>query len=210
MGQATGSTLRQRQAASTRAQLLSAGRSRFATVGFHATTIDSIVEEIGATRGAFYRHFTDKKAMFDDVSCQVAAEVVNFVWQESFARASNTEERERHAVHLFLERLGDAGVNRIFAVDGPNVLGHERWRAIAHDAVFAPLYKAVDGWSGRGGASHHLVAPLTDLLAGMFQTAATRLATTTGADNTPQDYEDALVFILRALRAANDGRRLER
>lgn len=195
-------TLRQRQAASTREQLLSAGRRGFATVGFHATTIDGIVEEIGATRGAFYRHFADKTAMFEEVIRQVTADLVDLVWKESFARASNTAERERHAVALFLERLADPGVNRIFAVDGPNVLGHERWRAIAHDAVFAPLHEAVAGWSKRGGPPSHLIPPLTELLVGVFQTAATRLATAPRFDAARKDYEDALVFILRALRTA--------
>jgi hypothetical protein len=92
---------------------------------------------------------------------------------------------------------------------GPNVLGHERWRAIAHDAVFAPLSRAVSGWSNHGGPPPRLIAPLTELLVGVFQTAATRLATESHADTTRQDYEDALVFTLRALRTAGPDPRPE-
>jgi AcrR family transcriptional regulator len=50
--------------ANTRVALLDAAEHEFASAGYHATTVDRIVERAGFTRGAFYAHFADKADVF--------------------------------------------------------------------------------------------------------------------------------------------------
>ena len=51
----------------TRQALLEAGRDIFAREGYQAAGIEAISRAARVTRGAFYHHFEDKKALFDAV-----------------------------------------------------------------------------------------------------------------------------------------------
>lgn len=193
-------SLRQRQAERTRAELVAAGRETFAAAGYYSATVEGIAATIGATRGAFYRHFSDKREMFDEVVCQVASEIVAEVWDTSYALSTNSAERERHAARLFLQQLSSPGTNRILAVDGPVVLGYHRWSEIVHAAVSGPLTAGVSGWSKTGSLPERLVEPIVHLLVGIFQTASIHLASVEDPGALAADYEEALVYIIGALR----------
>ena len=58
----------------TRQALLSAGRDAFARDGYQAAGIEAISRAARVTRGAFYHHFEDKKALFDAVVVALQAE----------------------------------------------------------------------------------------------------------------------------------------
>lgn len=192
--------LRERRAQETREALRAAARELFAERGYAATTIEEISARAGMTRGAFYKHFQDKDALFEVVVVELASELIEHVWDRSYELATNREERERAAVHLFVERMSAPEAHRILALDGPAVLGHARWSRILGDSIFAPLRAAVAGWSERGWVPRELVEPLADLLAGLFQAAATRVASSRDSERATGEYEDALVFIVRTLR----------
>src|SRR5687767_11288727 len=51
----------------TRQALLAAGRDIFAKEGFEAAGMEAISRAARVTRGAFYHHFEDKRALFDAV-----------------------------------------------------------------------------------------------------------------------------------------------
>lgn len=193
-------TLRARQARATREALLSAGRRGLTENGYAGTTIEEIVASAGMSRGAFYQHFADKEDFFEHLVRLLAAEVVAHIWDQSYELATNRSERERFAARLFVERMSAADAHRILAIDGPAVLGHERWSRIVGESVFAPLREAIDGWARRGWVPARLVEPLTQLLSGLFQAAATNVATAADGARAAQDYEDALVLVIQSLR----------
>jgi AcrR family transcriptional regulator len=60
-------TRREEYTEATRQALLSAGRDAFASEGYQAAGIEAISRAARVTRGAFYHHFEDKKALFDAV-----------------------------------------------------------------------------------------------------------------------------------------------
>lgn len=60
-------TRREEYAALTRAALIGAARELFVTTGYGATTIDAIAAHARASKGAVYHHFSDKKAIFEQV-----------------------------------------------------------------------------------------------------------------------------------------------
>src|SRR4051812_26055354 len=60
-------TRREEYTEATRQALLAAGRDAFAGEGYQAAGIEAISRAARVTRGAFYHHFEDKKALFDAV-----------------------------------------------------------------------------------------------------------------------------------------------
>ena len=50
-----------------RAAVLSAARQQFADEGYHATSIDDIIEAADIARGTFYLYFQSKRAIFDEL-----------------------------------------------------------------------------------------------------------------------------------------------
>src|SRR3954454_15090952 len=67
----------------TRQALLSAGREIFAGEGYQAAGIEAISRAARVTRGAFYHHFEDKKALFDAVVVVMQAEVAAKVQEKA-------------------------------------------------------------------------------------------------------------------------------
>jgi len=120
---------RQAMAEATRTRLVVTARSLFATKGYFATGTAEIVEAAGVgTRGALYHHFADKRALFEAV--------FEAVEQDLEARAAGAVtgttafEQLRQGLDAFLDESLDAEVRRILLVDGPAVLGWDRWRDI--------------------------------------------------------------------------------
>src|SRR5215470_19338282 len=67
---------REEYSEATRQALLDAGREAFARSGYQAAGIEAISRFARVTRGAFYHHFEDKKALFDAVVVAMQAEAV--------------------------------------------------------------------------------------------------------------------------------------
>ncbi|HET9901897.1 MAG TPA: TetR family transcriptional regulator, partial [Actinomycetes bacterium] len=61
----------------TRARVLDAARSAFAVEGYAGVGLEQIAAAAGATRGAVYHHFTDKRALFVEVLGLTATDVAD-------------------------------------------------------------------------------------------------------------------------------------
>jgi AcrR family transcriptional regulator len=57
----------QRLRESRRAAVLAVARRIFADKGYHATSIDDLIEAAGIARGTFYLYFESKRAIFDEL-----------------------------------------------------------------------------------------------------------------------------------------------
>lgn len=57
-------TLRMRRALETRKLILDAAYGLFARQGYGQTSVDGIITEAGASKGAFYHHFASKEELF--------------------------------------------------------------------------------------------------------------------------------------------------
>jgi AcrR family transcriptional regulator len=58
-----------------RTQLLDVALELFAAQGFHATSIDQIIQKASVARGTFYLHFRSKKEIFDQLLDQLFEQV---------------------------------------------------------------------------------------------------------------------------------------
>jgi AcrR family transcriptional regulator len=63
----------------TRASLIDAASTLFASRGYDATAVDTIVQEAGVSKGAFYHHFDSKDEILDAVAERTAAEAMRII-----------------------------------------------------------------------------------------------------------------------------------
>src|SRR6267154_2442958 len=122
-------TRREEYTEATRQALLAAGRDAFATEGYQAAGIEAISRAARVTRGAFYHHFEDKKALFDAVVVAMQSDVADRV-----ERASRTQpriwDRLRTGLDAYLDACLEPDYGRIVIQEAPVVLGPLRYREI--------------------------------------------------------------------------------
>lgn len=161
----------------TRAALIAAARPLFAEHGFAAVGTEQIVRAAGLTRGALYHHFDDKRDLFEAVYEQIEAELTERITQGAFAaNATVPLEALRAGAEMFLRACTEPEAQQITLLDGPSVLGWERWREIGADhglgLIEATLQAAVDA----GEISAQPVRPLAHVLLGALDEAAMLVA----------------------------------
>jgi AcrR family transcriptional regulator len=162
---------------STRAALVDAGRALFADPGYAGVSAEQIVRAAGVTRGALYHHFDGKRELFEAVYERIEAELAERIAAGALsANASSPMEAMRAGAAMFLEACTEPEVQRIVLLDGPSVLGWDRWRAIATEhglgLIEATLQAAVDD----GAIEPQPVRQLAHVLMGALDEAAMLVA----------------------------------
>jgi AcrR family transcriptional regulator len=120
---------REENTEATRQALVSAGRDIFAKEGFQAAGMEVISRAARVTRGAFYHHFEDKKALFDAVVVAMQSDVADRV--EMAARTQpRIWDRLRTGLDAYLDACLEPDYGRIVIQEAPAVLGQRRYREI--------------------------------------------------------------------------------
>ncbi|CAM5713808.1 TetR/AcrR family transcriptional regulator OS=Streptomyces alboniger OX=132473 GN=CP975_14220 PE=4 SV=1 [Streptomyces alboniger] len=124
----------------TRADLVAAARKLFVDNGFADTSVEAITGAALVSKGTFYHHFPDKKAMFAELYTELIQQVGVLADVTSEAIRAIPDQPAMAAVanltHTFLRRTIDDPLHRELMVQAPSVLG-ERFRHI-NDAVAQP------------------------------------------------------------------------
>jgi len=155
-------------AAQTRQRVVVTARRLFAEKGFFATSTTEIVAAAGVgTRGALYGHFANKEDLFlevleaveSDLGAKVAVKVTG----------SNWHQRLDQALAAFLDASLEPEVRRILLIDGPAVLGWEKWREVEARHGLGALQLMLDGGNAEGSlhvedseAMSHLLLSVVD------------------------------------------------
>ena len=122
-------TRREEYTEATRQALLVAGRDAFAGEGYQAAGIEAISRAARVTRGAFYHHFEDKKALFDAVVVVLQIEAAAKI--EARARTHRKIwDRLTEGIDAYLDACLEPAYGRIVVQEAPAVLGNARYRAI--------------------------------------------------------------------------------
>jgi len=184
---------------STRAALIDAARRLFAEHGYAGVGTEEIVRAAGVTRGALYHHFEGKLELFAAVYERIEVELAERIAAGALAaNADSPLEAMRAGAEMFLAACVEPEAQRIVLLDGPSVLGWDRWREIAAEhglgLIEASLQAAIDA----GAIEPQPVRPLAHVLMGALDEAAMLVAR---AD----DPEVALVEVKRALDLILDG-----
>src|SRR5437868_12287957 len=104
-----------------RAAVLEAARTRFADEGYHATSIDDIIEEADIARGTFYLYFESKRAIFDELLDGLFATLASTVHRIDVSPGAPPPVEQMNAT-----------VDRVFATLGEN---REIARLLLREAV---------------------------------------------------------------------------
>ena len=113
----------------TRQALLSAGRNAFANEGYQAAGIEAISRAARVTRGAFYHHFEDKRALFDAVVVALQAETTARIEEKGRAQRKIWD-RMNVGIDAYLDACLEPAYGRIVIQEAPAVLGSKRFQEI--------------------------------------------------------------------------------
>jgi AcrR family transcriptional regulator len=115
--------------AHTRGALLAAAEDLFIAHGYAATSIDAVAAQARFTKGAVYRHFADKRALFTAVFERVEVDTMStmesdlLVGDVSWATVTD-------ALSDYLDACTTIRFRRIVLEEAPAVLGWATWREL--------------------------------------------------------------------------------
>ena len=115
--------------ATTIASIVSAAIELFTARGFAATSIDDIARRAGVAKGAVYHHFESKEQIFQRAFEQMTGALAAEVAASAAAGKSMLERFERGTLKYLISIAGDK-FRQVILIDGPAVLGWEKWREI--------------------------------------------------------------------------------
>jgi len=198
---ATGRTQAERSEA-TRSALIESARTLFAERGYAAVGTEEIVRAAGVSRGALYHHFTGKRDLFEAVYEQVEAELAERI--ASGALAANTSsplQAMRAGAEMFLQACTEPEAQRIALLDGPSVLGWDRWREIAAKHGLGLIEASLRAAIEAGALADQPVRPLAHVLMGALDEAAMLVARAEDPEQMRAEVGRTLDSLIAALSA---------
>lgn len=183
----------------TTAAILKAARKLFAARGFDDTSIDDIASEAGVAKGAVYHHFESKEEIFTQVLENVQAELAAMPVPASASKIIDPLDQISAAVLRYLLAANESGVRQILLIDGPAVIGWQKWREI-DDRYFGAGAKAVIELILQKSATPARIEALTQLLMGAVMEACLVCAKAEDPRKRARELSAALRMMLEGLR----------
>lgn len=184
----------------TRGALIAAARLLFAERGYAGVGTEEIVRAAGVTRGALYHHFEGKRELFEAVYERIEVELAERIAAGAIgANAASPLEAMRAGAEMFLAASTEPETQRIVLLDGPSVLGWDRWREIAGEhglgLIEATLQAAIDD----GAIDPQPVRPLAHVLMGALDEAAMLVARAEDPEKMRAEVAATLTTLLNGL-----------
>jgi|HubBroStandDraft_4_1064222.scaffolds.fasta_scaffold19390_4 AcrR family transcriptional regulator len=182
----------------TRGQLVAIATRMFAERGYEDTSIEAVLREAGVSRGSLYHHFASKEVLFE----AVAEEVETSVGAQTVAAASGSAgpvEALRAGFLAWIRLAGDPVVRRILLIDGPSVLGWERWRAMEERHALGLIRAVLQLIADEGKLRPESVATLANILLASVNEVALLVARSDDREAAMQAGADAIDELLQRL-----------
>jgi|HubBroStandDraft_1064217.scaffolds.fasta_scaffold13996_4 AcrR family transcriptional regulator len=174
-----------------------AAQQLFETRGFADTTVDDIVSRAGVAKGAFYHHYPSKEIVFVNVLEMIQASLAREVAAVS-AKADTPVDRLRLGLGAYVEACQRPRVRKVLLLDGPSVLGWQRWREI-DDKYFGKMtQRTVAAALGPSAGPLH-VSAVAALISGAFAEAAMLSVSSAASAFAPKDLRAAMDVLLAGL-----------
>lgn len=160
--------------AQTRQRLLDGALHAFSRTGFHDTSVDTIVQESGASKGAFYFHFPSKEDLFVSLIDSLAGRLAREVEAAVATRTTPMEQLDAALDTVVDVFTRHRTIGRVFLVDVPtqNRAFARQVRAV-HDRFVTLIQGHIDAAIQAGA-----VAPLDSaIVARMWMGAVTEVVT---------------------------------
>ena len=180
--------------ASTIAAIISAASELFTARGFAATSIDDIASRAGVAKGAVYHHFESKEQIFQRVFEQMTGALAAEVAATAATGKSILERFERGTLK-YLTSIAGNKFRQVLLIDGPAVLGWEKWREI-DTRSFGGVMKAPVERTPLARLSAREMAAIGHLIAGALSEAALVCATSDHRVRAARDFTSALLKML--------------
>jgi AcrR family transcriptional regulator len=172
----------------TRRALLDVAQQLFAERGYEDTFIDEIARRARMTKGALYHQFRDKRELFEAVLGELVVGIVEGTRDRAEqvvapgGRGRSSTARAHAGIEILLDRLCEPAVRQILILDGPSVLGRERWQEL-----LAPVQRGLVRAIFRSARERGRLAPdLVDPLTTMFFGALLEVAAVIGHAEDPE------------------------
>lgn len=187
--------------ASTIAAILAAARKEFGRRGFAATTIDEIAARAGIAKGAVYHHFPSKELIFEQVLERITAELA--AETPLAARAGKTLlDAIARGTLVYLSAIGQPETRLILLVDGPAVLGWDKWREI-DQRYFGPLTRVPLEIALKEKMPPRQIEAVIHLVIGAVTEAALVCASSENPRRTARELTEALRALLSGVIPAD-------
>ena len=187
----------------TRKALVAAARKLFGARGYASVGTEEIVRAAGVTRGALYHQFSEgKRELFEAVYEAVEVDLTERVVTASLA-ASDPLGGMRIGGETFLDAALEPEVQRIVLLDGPAVLGWERWREIASEHGLGVIEAVLGEAIKAGQFKEQPVKPLAHLLMGALDEGAMLVARADDPKTAKAEVQATLNGLLDGLARAS-------
>jgi len=182
----------------TREKLVRLAQEGFISSGFEGLATEGLAERAGVTRGALYHHFRDKRDLFIAVLTGVEERICKEI-EERTRDASTPWEGLVAACDAILDRVGDAGVQRVLLVEGKAVMGSEAWWRVHRDHVFGSLESFVSRAIEGGYLPSQPAEPLTQLIWGILSEASEMISGRRANSSPESELRACVMWILHSM-----------
>ena len=163
--------------ATTRAALVAAARALFAEHGYAEVGTERIVQAAGVTRGALYHQFADKADLFAAVLEAVETDLTGRLI-EAVAGAGSADPLTMliTGADAWLDASAEPEVRQIALLDGPAVLGYQRWREVGRRYGLGLVSSLLTELMDAAAIPVQPIEPLAHVLIGALDEAALYVA----------------------------------
>jgi AcrR family transcriptional regulator len=190
------------RAEATREALIEAARALFAEYGYAGVGTEEIVRAAGVTRGALYHHFDGKKDLFEAVYERVESELAERIASGALSSGVAAPlDAMRAGAEMFLRACTEPEAQQIALLDGPSVLGWDRWREIAAEHGLGLIEGTLQAAIDAGAIPKQPVRPLAHVLMGALDEAAMLVARAEDPERMRAEVGRTLDSLIAALSA---------
>jgi AcrR family transcriptional regulator len=199
----SGETARRTQAErteATRTALIAAARPLFAQRGYAGVGTEEIARAAGVTRGALYHHFDGKRELFAAVYERIEIELAERIAAGALqGSAPSPLAAMKAGAEMFLLAATEPETQRIVLLDGPAVLGWDRWRQIATEHGLGLIEATLQAAIEAEAIDPQPVRPLAHVLMGALDEAAMLVARADDAERMRAEVGRTLGTLLDGL-----------
>ncbi|WP_188067872.1 TetR/AcrR family transcriptional regulator [Brevibacillus brevis] len=183
----------------TMQKLIEVAREMFSKKGYADAAMEDIVKQAGVTRGALYHNFGSKEGLFEAVLASVQQEIGERVEAE----AAKSEEPWQQLILgclAFVSSAVEQRNKRILLIDGPSVIGWEKWRRMDEENSMRHLREQLQTIQEQGYLRPVSIDALTHLLSGAMNEAVLWISETPDQEKSLEEISAAMTLLLEGYR----------
>lgn len=184
----------------TKAAILDSATDLFVEQGYTETSIDVVAKRAQFTKGAVYRHWPDKRALFAAVLERVEADAMHTLVSGLDLTHSHPWDVAMQAIGRYVDLAGDERYRRIVIEQGPAVLGWDDWRLVDKQHTGSLIHTLLAALIERGEITPQPIELLARLCRALIGETAFAIAQSENPEETKKAGLQVLETLVGALR----------